>query len=96
MLGVHSFLLLHLGTQVLRLLHEVGIVLVQSVEQIPVRGERLERSGAEQQVEQGAVTGTVHAAGASAKMTLQVGDLGVGLLDTRLGGIAIMFGLLLL
>ena len=91
-----GLLLLGLGAQVLVALHELGIVIVDLVQQVPVRGELAERRGAEQQVQKRAGARAVHALRAVAQTGLHIGDLDVDLVDALLRLIGGLLGLSLL
>ena len=96
LLFVDRLLVLNLGAQVLGLLHHLCVALVDLGQHVPVGGEGLEARGAQQQVEHRGAARAVHGAGPVAQMLLHLGYLPVQLVDARLGGIAVVFGLLLL
>ena len=74
LLLVDGLLGFHLGAQGLGFLHHVGVVLVHIVQEIPVRGEGLERGGSQKKIEERRRAGTVHGAGAVAELVLQLAD----------------------
>ena len=79
-----DFRSLHFGAQVLGFLHHGGIVVVDVLEQVPVRDELLERRGAQHEIEQRGLARAVHAARPLAQPLLQIGDLRIGLVDAKL------------
>lgn len=74
LLLVDGLLRFHLGAQGLGFLHHVGVVLVHIVQEVPVRGEGLERGGSQKKIEERRRAGTVHGAGAVAELVLQLAD----------------------